>query len=164
MIGLIAAVSPERVIGLNGRVPWRHPGDMRRFKRVTRGSTVIMGRLTWESMNGKPLPDRRNVVVTSRPLAGVETFRDIPSALATCRGDVWFIGGARIYEEAMRHADLIDLTFVPDHVTDPAAVHFPPIDAAIWDTGPEIVHEDEPVLRRRVYTRKRAQAGEAPPA
>lgn len=155
MRGMIAAVSPEGVIGLRGAIPWRHPGDMRRFARVTRGGTVIMGRLTWESMKRKPLPGRRNLVVTRTPEAGVECFPDIEAALAVAEGDAWFIGGARIYEAAMKHADLLDLTFVPDHITDPAAVHFPRIDEALFEPGPLVPHEDEPGLLRRVYRRVR---------
>lgn len=156
-IGSIAAVSPEWVIGLHNDVPWKHPGDYRRFKRVTLGSTVVMGRLTWESMKRKPLPGRRNLVVTHTPDASIECFPDLQAALAAALPgtDVWFIGGARIYEEAMSHVDLLDITFVPDHVTDPAAVHFPHIDEAIFDPGPLIPHEDEPGLSRRVYRRRR---------
>lgn len=153
-VGMIAAVSPEGVIGLHGKLPWRHPGDQRRFKRVTEGSTVIMGRATWESMGNRPLPKRRNVVITRATLEGVEHFRDIPSALAACDGPVWFIGGARIYEEAMLYADLIDLTYVPDHVDHPDAVKFPPIDERVWEPGPRIPHEDEPGLTRRIFTRR----------
>jgi dihydrofolate reductase len=154
-IGSIAAVSPEWVIGLHNEVPWRHPGDFRRFKRVTLGTTVIMGRLTWESMQRKPLPGRRNLVVTRTPDAAIECFPDVRAALAAASGDVWFIGGARIYEEAMRHADVLDITFVPDHVTDPSAVHFPRIDEALFEPGPLVPHEDEPGLSRRVYRRLR---------
>jgi dihydrofolate reductase len=159
MRGMIAAVSPEGVIGLGNRVPWNHPGDMKRFVRVTRGSTVIMGRLTWESMNGKPLPNRRNVIIASKPVADVESYADIAAALAAIgdAGDVWFIGGARIYAEAMPFCDVIDLTYVPDHVTDPAAVKFPPIDAGAWEAGPLVPHEDEAGLSRRVYTRRGAR-------
>jgi dihydrofolate reductase len=163
MRGMIAAVSPEGVIGLHGEVPWRHPGDMRRFKRVTAGSTVIMGRLTWESMSKKPLPNRRNVVVSRSTLGDVEHYPTIAAALAAVEEeeegreptkDVWFIGGARIYEEAMRYCDVIDLTYVPDHVDHPDAVRFPPIDEAHWTAGELLVHEDEPELRRRIFTRK----------
>jgi dihydrofolate reductase len=159
MRGMIAAVSPEGVIGLGNQVPWNHPGDMKRFVRVTRGSTVVMGRLTWESMNRKPLPNRRNVVIASRPVADVESYRDIPAALAAIgdAGDVWFIGGARIYAEAMPFCDVIDLTYVPDHVTDPAAVKFPPIDETVWEAGPLLPHEDEAGLSRRVFTRRAAR-------
>jgi dihydrofolate reductase len=154
-IGAIAAVSPEWVIGLEGTVPWRHPGDMRRFKRVTENTTVIMGRLTWESMKKRPLPNRRNIVLTSRELPGVETFRDVKSALASSAGPVWFIGGARVYAEAMPYCDFIDITFVPDRIDSPNTVKFPPIDEALFEAGPILAHEDEPGLTRRVYTRKR---------
>ncbi len=152
-VGMIAALSPEGVIGLGGAIPWRHPGDVRRFKRLTRGTTVIMGRLTWESMKGKPLPERRNIVISRHAVPGVESFRDLASALAACEGPVWLIGGARIYEEGMRYADVIDLTYVPDHVIDDAAVRFPPIDESIFAPGPRLEHEDQPGLTRRVYTR-----------
>ena len=152
---MIAAVSPEGVIGLHNRVPWNHPGDMRRFVRVTKGSTVIMGRLTWESMDRKPLPKRRNIVITREQLPDVEHYADVATALAqVTEGDVWFIGGARIYAEAMKHADVIDLTYVPDHVVDAAAVTFPPIDDRVFEAGPMLAHEDEPALTRRVFTRR----------
>jgi dihydrofolate reductase len=153
---MIFAISPERVIGVGGKIPWRHPGDMRRFKQVTLGSTVIMGRATFDE-NGRPLPGRRNIVVTSRPLdvAGVEVARSVDEALRmTGDADVWFIGGARIYEEAMRYVDVIDVTYVPDHVHDAGAVLAPPIDEAVFEPGPLLEHELEPGLTRRVYTRR----------
>lgn len=156
MRGMILAVSPEGVIGLEGKIPWRHPGDMRRFKRVTMGATVIMGRATFEE-TGKPLPGRRNIVVTSRALdvPGVERVASIDEALTRAGDcDVWFIGGARIYEEAMRHVDVIDVTYVPDHVDAPGAVHAPPIDERLFEPGPLLPHEDEPGLTRRVYRRR----------
>jgi dihydrofolate reductase len=152
---MIAAVSPEGVIGLHGKVPWRHPGDMRRFARVTRETTVIMGRLTWESMNRRPLPHRRNVVITRGEVGDVEHYADIAGALAAVgAGDVWFIGGARIYEEAMRYCDVIDLTYVPDHVVDPAAVKFPAIDEREWEAGELRPLEEEAGLMHRVFRRR----------
>lgn len=156
MRGMILAVSPEGVIGLHGKIPWRHPGDMRRFKRVTMGSTVIMGRATFDE-TGKPLPGRRNIVVTRRPLdvAGVERVGSVDDALARAGdGDVWFIGGARIYEEAMRHVDVIDVTYVPDHVDAPEAVRAPTIDERVFEPGPLLPHEDESGLTRRVFHRR----------
>jgi dihydrofolate reductase len=156
MRAMIYAVSPEGVIGQNGTIPWRHPGDWRRFKRVTLGTTVIMGRKTFESM-GKPLPGRRNLVVTSRPLdaPGVETARTVEAALDVAgSGDVWFVGGARIYEEGMRYADFIDVTYVPDHVSGEGLVHAPDIDPEVFEPGPLLQHEDEPGLTRRVYVRR----------
>jgi dihydrofolate reductase len=155
---MIVAVSPDGVIGRGYDIPWKHPGDQRRFKRVTLGGALIMGRTTYESV-GRPLPGRRNLVVTSGPpiaTAGVETYRDIASALAAVPDDVpvWFVGGARIYEEAMRYADFIDVTYVPDKVPVEGAVIFPRIDEALFEAGPILEHEDEPGLTRRVFTRR----------
>jgi dihydrofolate reductase len=124
--------------------------------RVTKGSTVIMGRLTWESMARKPLTKRRNVVITCAPLADVEHCADVGTTLKNVTdGDIWFIGGARIFEEAMKHADVIDRTYVPDQVTDASAVKFPAIDEKMFEPGPLLDHEDEPGLKRRVFTRRR---------
>lgn len=159
MRAMIYAVSPEGVIGAGGKIPWSYPGDLKRFKRLTLGSTVVMGRLTFESI-GRPLPGRRNVVVgrADPRVAGVEHARTLDEAIAGATGDVWFIGGARVYAEAMRLVDRIDVTYVPDHVVAADAVHAPPIDEAIFEAGPVVVHEDDPRLTRRVYTR-RVQAG-----
>lgn len=143
------------VIGLHGQIPWRHPGDQARFKRVTMGSAVIMGRHTWDERK-KPLPGRRNLLVSRREEPGVETFRDIRSAMAAAPPEqaIWFIGGTRIYEAAMTVADVIDVTYVPERIVDPEAVRFPHIDPAAWEEGPLVPHEDEAGLVRRVYTRR----------
>jgi dihydrofolate reductase len=155
---MIAAVSPDGVIGLDGGIPWHYSADQMRFKRLTLGATVIMGRSTWDSLGGRPLPGRRNLVVTSRPItsAHVDTFPSVEAALAACADqDAWFIGGAGIYAAAMAHADRIDLTYVPDRVTDPGAVHFPPIDPAEWEAGPRIRFDDDPRLERQLFLRRR---------
>jgi dihydrofolate reductase len=156
MRGIIYAVSPEGVIGANGTIPWHHPGDWKRFKRVTLHSTIIMGRKTFESM-GKALPERRNIVVTSREMVApeIECVPSLQEALARAGGgDVWFVGGSGIYAEAMRYADRIDVTYVPDHVDPKGAVLAPSIDENVFEPGPLIAHEDEPGLTRRVYTRR----------
>ena len=150
---IIVAMSPERVIGLLGTIPWHYRGDMQRFKRLTTGATIVMGRLTWESLPKKPLPNRRNIVITRTNIDGVDCFPTIADALATTTGDVWFIGGARIYEEAMMHADVLDITYVPDVVDHPEAVKFPAIDEGAWTAGPRIPHEDEPTLERQELVR-----------
>lgn len=151
---ILVAMSPERVIGLNGTIPWHYRGDMLRFKRLTTGATVIMGRLTWESLPKRPLPNRRNVVVTRSPIDGVDCYPSLSKALATTTGDVWFIGGARIYAEAMKYADVLDVTYVPDRVDHPDAVKFPELDASAWTAGPRIPHEDEPALERQELHRR----------
>ena len=164
MIGMIYAVSPEGVIGLAGQIPWEHPGDVRRFQRMTRGTVVIMGRATFAE-TGIAIPDRTNLVVTSRPLVApeVQTAPSVAAALDRAReltkangAAIWFIGGARIFAEGARFADLVDVTYVPDHVTDPRAVHAPAIDRAVFEAGPLLPHEDEPGLSRRLYRRRRA--------
>jgi dihydrofolate reductase len=156
MLGMIYAQSPEGVIGVDNRIPWHHPGDFRRFKRVTLGTTIVMGRKTYESM-GRPLPGRRNIVVTRTPVdaPGVESVRSIEEALALAGAvDVWLVGGARIYEEGMRLAEVIDVTYVPDQVDAPGAVRAPPIDEATFEPGPLLPHEDEQGLTRRIFTRR----------
>jgi dihydrofolate reductase len=157
MRGMIYAVSPDGVIGRDNKIPWNHPGDLKRFKRVTMGAVVVMGRKSYDSV-GKPLPGRRNIVVTSRPLdaPGVETARSLGEALDLAGDrDVWILGGARIFEEGMRYADLIDVTYVPDRVPVEGAVLVPPVDERLFEAGPLLPHEDEAGLTRRVYTRRR---------
>ena len=156
MRAMILAVSPEGVIGAGGTIPWRYPGDLKRFKRLTIGSTIVMGRVTFESI-GKALPGRRNVVVTRRPIEapGVESVGTLEEALALAGdGDVWFIGGARIYEGAMAHVDVIDVTYVPDRIDALDAVLAPPIDERIFEPSPIVAHEDEPALTRRTFRRR----------
>ena len=156
MVGMIYAVSPGGVIGRGGTIPWHHSGDQKRFRRVTMGATIVMGRATFESI-GRPLPGRRNVVVTSRPLdvPGVEYVASLNEALARREeGRLWFIGGARIYADAMPHVDVIDVTYVPDHVPTDGAVLAPEIDLRLFEPGPLVPHEDDPALSRRVYTRR----------
>jgi dihydrofolate reductase len=152
-------MSPEGVIGLHGKIPWHHPGDQRRFKRLTVGTTVVMGRKTWESLPRKPLPDRRNVVLTSRPIADAECYATLAEVLAATTGDVWVIGGERAYSEAMRVADRIDVTYVPDRVDHLEAVRFPAIDTGVFDEGELVPHEDALGLTRRIYQRKSPGAG-----
>lgn len=152
--GIITAVSPEGVIGLNGQIPWHRPADMKRFMRLTMGGTVIMGRLTWESMNRRALPKRRNIVITSQKVEGVECFETIEAALAACEGPVWFIGGSRIYEEAMAWADFLDITRVPDHVSDPNAVRFPAINEKLWELESSESNPEDPTLRHERYRRR----------
>ena len=147
-------MTARRVIGAGGTLPWHYPADLKRFKKLTIGTTVIMGRLTWESLPKKPLPRRRNIVITSRALAGVECFADIPSALAVCEGDVWLIGGEQIFRTGLAYADLIDLTLVPDEIRAPDAVFFPEIDEAVWEAGPVQVHEGNPELGHMVFGRR----------
>ena len=153
MKGILVAVSPEGIIGKDNSIPWHYSADLKRFKRLTLGKTVIMGRRTWESLPVKPLPDRRNIVITQSSLDDVECFSSIDDALATCEGDVWFIGGAGIYQEALGKADIIDMTLVPDNVSGEGCVGFPKIGDE-WDAGPIEEMETDGNLKHQTYTRR----------
>ena len=153
MKGILVAVSPEGIIGKDNSIPWHYSADLKRFKRLTLGKTVIMGRRTWESLPVKPLPDRRNIVITRTSLDDVECCPSIDGALATCEGDVWFIGGAGIYQEALGKADIIDMTLVPDNVSGEGCVGFPKIGDE-WDAGPVEELETDGNLKHQTYTRR----------
>jgi dihydrofolate reductase len=108
---IIAAVNAKRVIGIDGRMPWHISGDLKRFKTLTTGHTVLMGRKTFESL-GKPLSNRRNVVLTSRPIDGVETFTTLDAALDALKNEekVFIIGGGQLYAQTIARADELLLT------------------------------------------------------
>ncbi len=124
---MVAAVARNGVIGRDGDLPWRIPSDLKHFKMLTLGRTVIMGRRTYEEL-GKPLPRRRNLVVTSRAIEGVETAPSLGAALALAEGPVALIGGTAIYAEGMAHADAIHITRVDAEPHGDTV--FPPIDPA----------------------------------
>ena len=110
---LIAAVNNKRVIGVHGRMPWHLSEDMKRFKRLTTGHAVLMGRKTFESL-GTPLRNRRNVVLSSRPIPDVETYASLDDALGALRGEekVFVIGGGQLYTQTLALADALLLTRV----------------------------------------------------
>lgn len=112
MIGVEWAQSANGVIGRNGTLPWHLPEDMKHFRELTAGATVLMGRRTWESLppRFRPLPGRRNLVLSRTPQEGVETFPDLSQALAAVSGDVWVMGGAAVYRAALPLADRIVVT------------------------------------------------------
>ena len=153
MKGILVAVSPEGIIGKDNTIPWHYSADLKRFKRLTTDNTIIMGRKTWESLPIKPLPNRRNIVITRSSIKDIECFQSIDDALQTCEGDVWFIGGAGIYQEAMQKADIIDMTLVPDSVSGEDCIYFPTIDKS-WIEGDTNVLKDDPKLRHKIYTRR----------
>ena len=139
MIGIIAAVSQNGVIGIDGRIPWHYPDDFKYFKNVTRDSVVIMGRKTFESI-GKPLKDRENVVITSQQIPGVTCYSSVATALRReslklrdHAVNTWFIGGASIYQQAMLYADHIFLTITPDYIEHPNPVRFPWINPMLFE-------------------------------
>lgn len=135
---LVAAVARGGVIGRDGTIPWRLPEDLARFKALTTGHAVVMGRRTWDSLPDRfrPLPDRRNVVVTraaewSAP--GAERAASVEDALGLLEDEeaVFVVGGGEIYAAALPHADALELTELDLAVEGDTL--FPPYDRAAFD-------------------------------
>lgn len=141
MISLCVALSKNNVIGLHNTLPWYLPADLKHFKELTTGQTVVMGRKTLESIIdriGHPLPQRRNVVVTrqdSLPYDGVEIIHDI-AHIRNLAQHVFVIGGADIYRHTLPMADELHVTEV--HATIAGDTYFPDIDPREWR---EVSHE-----------------------
>jgi dihydrofolate reductase len=143
-IALIAALAEDGTIGNAGKIPWHISDDLKRFKRLTLGHPVIMGRKTFESI-GKPLPGRTNIVLTCRPsIEGTLTFPDLTQALSHLSTlnspTVFIIGGAEIYRAALPVADTLLLT----HVKHPGGgdTKFPDYDRLQWREVSRENHED----------------------
>jgi dihydrofolate reductase len=140
LIALIAAVADNGVIGRGGALPWRLSADLRRFKALTMGHPIVMGRRTWESI-GRPLPGRTSIVITRQPryeteFTDVRVAADLNVALdqaATAPGGdqiAFIIGGGEVYAAALPHAARLYLTRVLASVEGDA--YFPPLDMREW--------------------------------
>ena len=136
-ITLIAAMGANRVIGLDGDLPWRLPADMKRFKALTHGHPMIMGRRTFDSIGGAPLPGRWTVVLTrdrSWSAPGVQVAHTLDEALAladaTGDGEVFVAGGEDVFRLALDRADRIQLTRIDREF--PGDTFFPEFDEAGW--------------------------------
>lgn len=154
-VSLIAAVASNGAIGKDGKLPWHLPEDLKRFRELTTGTVVVMGRKTWESLPEKfrPLPKRTNIVITHQGgyavPEGVRVFTNIADALAAFADQpVMVIGGAQIYAEAMPFADQLLITEVKQTVDGDA--FFPAIDGSVWI---ETVRETHPGFDFVTYTR-----------
>jgi dihydrofolate reductase len=112
-LAIIAAIGKNRVIGKAGKLPWHLSEDLKRFKKLTIGHAVLMGRKTFKSLK-RPLTDRRNVVLSSKPIPGVETYTSIPEALKALAQEetVFVIGGGQLFAQLLDRADLLYLTIV----------------------------------------------------
>ncbi len=163
---IIVAYDTNRAIGRGGDLPWGRslPADLAHFKRLTRGSDIIMGRKTFESIGSHPLPERENIVISSRPtgVKGVLTAVNLPSALALSRYPTFIIGGAQVYGDAlgMPEIDTIYATEV-DATFSGTDTFFPELDMTVWEET-DRVHRpaDEAnvyALDFVIYRRKAAQ-------
>jgi dihydrofolate reductase len=148
-LSLIVAFDENRLIGRNGQLPWRLPADLKHFRRLTLGKTVLMGRRTFESL-GKPLEGRDNWVL-SRDLAfrpdGCRVFPGLDAALkAHTDGELMVIGGAELYRQTLPQAQRLYLTQV--HAQLEGDTWFPPYDPAAFR---EVAREDHPVDDRHAH-------------
>jgi len=130
---LIAAVASNGGLGLEGKMPWHLPGELRHFREVTMGKPIVMGRKTWESI-GKPLPGRQNIVISRNPAfqaPGCEVYGSLEQAIANALGnEVMVIGGGEIYRRALPLATRMVLTLVDCAPT--ADTWFPDWKRAEW--------------------------------
>lgn len=133
-LALIAAVASNAVIGRDGRLPWRLPEDLRRFRVLTTGHSVIMGRRTWDSL-ARALPERQNIVVTRRSGFAAEGAITVPSLVAAleevqCPAPAFCIGGGQLYRAALPFAEIAYITEIEREVEGDAT--FPALDRAEW--------------------------------
>lgn len=149
-LSAIVAMTPDRVIGRNGKLPWHLPADLAFFKRTTLGHAIVMGRKTWDSI-GRPLPKRRNLVLTRDRTChaeGAEVFHspeDLPGLLGEHSRKVFIIGGAEIYAAFLPRLDELIVThLLANH---PGDTYFPPFENAFPES--EILeHHPEFIVRR----------------
>lgn len=148
MISIIAAVSDDWGIGKDNELLWHIPEDLRRFKNLTMGKCIIMGKKTWQSLPKKPLRGRKNIVLTDIPDECIDcsiTAYSLEDALSKCDKDedVFVIGGGSVYQQFMPIADRLYITHV--HKKAPADIWFPEIDMRKWEVieKEECISEDD---------------------
>ncbi|MFO1395010.1 MAG: dihydrofolate reductase [Steroidobacteraceae bacterium] len=149
-VSIIVATDEAGGIGLDGALPWRLPDDLKRFKALTMGKPVVMGRRTWDSI-GRPLPGRLNIVVSrssglERPGCTVVGSLESALALAGDVPEVCVIGGAEIYRLALPFADTVHLTEV--HARVEADTHFPRLDPREWE---EVARDEHAADERHAH-------------
>jgi dihydrofolate reductase len=160
-VSLIVAMAKNRVIGVNNTLPWHLPADLKHFKALTMGHHIVMGRKTYESI-GMPLPGRTSVVVTRNAnysVPGVVVVNSLAAAITACGNDkeIFVIGGAELYRQAIALADRIYLTEIDADISGDA--HFTELDGKLWQETGRVSHApDEKNLHPYhfvVYDRKR---------
>ncbi len=138
-ITLIAAMTVDHGIGRDGSLPWHLPDDLKRFRRLTIGKPIVMGRKTWASLPRRPLPDRHNIVLSRSmtTIEGVTVVRSFKEAIGVAQADMAsemvVIGGGEIYAMAIPFADRLELTWIRDEI-EGCDAFFPPIDPNEWSS------------------------------
>ena len=141
-LSIIVAMSSNRVMGVNNSLPWHLSEDLKHFKTLTTGHTIIMGRKTYESI-GKPLPNRRNIVISRNLNAfygGVEVVHSLEDAFSTSSNDeeVFIIGGSNIYEQSLHLVEHLYITEIKKAFEGDA--FFPEIDKSLWTESARETH------------------------
>mgnify|MGYP003282511067 FL=1 len=136
MMTIIAAVAQNNAIGFENKLIYWLPNDLKRFKALTTGHTIIMGRKTFESLPKGALPNRRNIVLSRQSTftaPGAEVFHSLEEALKACKPEeeLFIIGGSSLYQEALGQADRLCLTHIED-TPEQADAFFPEIDKTVW--------------------------------
>lgn len=142
---VIAALAANGVIGKDNTLPWRLPADLKRFKALTTGNPIVMGRKTWESL-GRPLPGRHNIVVSRNPAyvaqgATVVASLDQAVTAAGAVAQIYVIGGAELYQQALARADRLELTEIAADFEGDA--RFPPFERRQWRETARERHSDD---------------------
>ncbi len=146
-ISILVAMAKNSTIGINNTLPWRCPEDLKRFKALTMGHHIVMGRKTYDSI-GKPLPGRTTVVVTRNRelnLEGCTIAHSLQAAIAACTGEteIFIVGGAELYAQALAVADTLYITEIRQNVAGDA--HFPEFDKNQWlETSREPHRQETP--------------------
>lgn len=145
MISIIAAIDQNRALGYKNQLLFYLPADLKHFKALTTGHTIVMGRKTFESLPKGALPNRRNIVISTRrdlSYPGAEIYHSLEEALANCEADeyIYIIGGASVYKQALPLADELCMTLV-DAAAPKADAYFPPIDPEVWEEKSREPHQ-----------------------
>lgn len=153
MINIIVAADEHNGIGKNNQLLWHLPADLKHFKQLTTGHPIIMGRKTYDSI-GKALPGRRNIIISRQKdlvIEGCEVVHSLEAALEACanHAEIFIIGGAQIFKQALQLTDVIYFTRV--HQSLEADTHFPPIDLGQWKET-EKEHHDPDEKNKIPYT------------
>ncbi len=143
-LSIIAAMSANRVIGINNSMPWKLPEDLKYFKNLTLGKSIIMGRKTFESI-GRPLPSRENIVVTRREnyqAQSVKVAHSLKEAIELAENpEIFIIGGAEIYKQSLPLVETVYLTLIEKNFDGDA--YFPELDLKVWQLVQEESHYSE---------------------
>lgn len=157
MISIIAALTKDRVIGKDNKMPWYLPEDLKNFKRITKGNTIIMGRKTYESI-GRPLPGRKNIVLSSTMTSDSDkllvcgSFESVLDAAKLENKEIFIIGGANVYAQALSLTDKMYLSYVKQSYE--GDTFFPEFDKNNWDITEK---KNFPDFEFVVYERKLIQ-------